>query len=101
MEAGPEERIDDDVIALGSLGLSDVETCLPQGARRDPAVAAVGATPADDGNPTGVGIRPQHLDRDRRPGALHELGRRRGEAWIPRLGGPHLLRRVQRLEHQP
>ena len=95
MEARPEERVDDHVGLLDGRRLDRVSPFLAQDPGRNPAVAAVRAAAADDGDPARVGVALQHLARDRRTGALHQLG-----DVVALLCGPHLRSGVERVKHQ-
>ena len=100
-EAGAEQRVDDHVriaqVGLTSLRVDDqhVAPGTLQLARGDPAVAAVGAAAAHGRPPAGGGKAVEREPCRLAPGTLHQLFGRAGEA---RLGGLHLLGRVQRLE---
>ena len=96
-EAGAEEGIDDHVCALDRMRLDGVATGFAQDARCDPAVTAVRALAADDGEALGSREGGERLVRDCRAGALHQLRRRLRVPRIALLGGPHLRGRVERL----
>ena len=95
VEARPEERVDDHVRLLDRGRLDRVAALLAQDPRGDPAVAAVRAAAADDGDPARVGEPLQHLARDRRTGALHQL-----RDVVALLRRARLVGRVERLKHR-
>ena len=95
VEAGPEQRVDDHVGLLDCRRLDGVAALLTQDPRRDPAVAAVRAAAADDGDPAGVGEALEHLARDGGAGALHQL-----RDVVALLRGARLVGGVERLKHR-
>ena len=95
VESRPEERVDDHVGLLDCGRLDRVAAFLAQDPSGDPAVAAVRAAAADDGDPARIGEPMHHLARYRRTRALHQL-----RDLVALLRGPRLLGRVQRLKHR-
>ena len=90
-EAGTEQRVDQDVALDALLGRPPGRA---QHLERDPAVAAVRAAAADGAERACVRVPTHRLLGDGAPGPLHQ---RRNV--VTGLGGLHLLRRVERLEH--
>ena len=74
METGAEERVDNDVGTLDDIGLDGLPTRVAEHAGRDPAVTAVRAAAADDGEAPRVREHAHGLVRDARACALHQLG---------------------------
>ena len=90
MEAGAEQRIDDDVASLDRIGLDGLETRLAQDARRDPSVTTIRTVPAHDGEPAGAGVRLHGLGGNDGARPLHQLGHGGRESRVRLLGGTHL-----------
>ena len=95
VESRPEERVDDHVGLLDCGRLDRVAAFLAQDPSGDPAVAAVRAAAADDGDPARIGEPLHHLARDRRTRALHQL-----RDLVALLRRPRLLGRVERVKHR-
>ena len=90
MEAGAEQRIDDDVASLDRIGLDGLETRLAQDARRDPSVTTIRTVPTHDGEPAGAGVRLHGLAGNGGARPLHQLGHGGRESRVRLLGGTHL-----------
>src|SRR5581483_163440 len=99
VEAGAEERVDNDVEALGIGRLDRLPTGLAKEAGGDAPVAAIRASPADDPETPSTGIRAHRLPRDRRASALHQLRHGVRVAGVAGLDRPHLVGGVERLVH--
>ena len=95
LETGAEQRVDDHVGSLELVRLLGVAPRLAQDAHRDPPVASVRSAAANGGDPARVRIAAQHLLGDRATRAFHQ----RVDV-VTRLGRPHLLGGVERLEHR-
>ena len=94
VEAGAEERVDDEIRAVLEL-LDGVLAGLPQDARRDPPVAAVRAATADAGDLPRIRVPLEDRLRNPAAGALHHR-----LDIVPGLGRAHLLGGVERLKHR-
>ena len=99
LETRPEQRVDDDVVAFGLVGLDCLATRLPHHTRRDPPVASVGAAAAHHGEAAGTRVRPHRLPGHRGACAVHQLGRGVRVPRIPLLRGTHLRGGVEGLQH--
>ena len=95
VETRAEERVDDQIGLLDRGRLDRIAALLAQDPGRDPAVAAVRAAAADDRDPARVGEPLQHLARNGRAGALHQL-----RDVVALLRASRLLGGVERLKHR-
>ena len=99
VEPRPEQRVDDDVVAFGVVGLDCLSTRLSHHPRRDPPVASVGAAAADHPEAARARVGAHRLARHRRACALHQLACGVGVARVSLLRGTHLRGRVEGLQH--
>ena len=94
-EAGPEERVHDQLRVLDGVRLDRLAARLAQHPRRDAPVTAVRAAPADDGDAARVREAGEHGLRHRGAGALHQLRDRLGiaaDSAPPRRASPRRCR---------
>src|SRR5439155_26744925 len=89
-----EQGVDDEVGPVNQL-FARLTTCIPQDAKRDSPVAAVRSPAANGSDAARLGIAAQNGVGDRAARPFHQ----RLDV-VALLGGAHLLRRVERLEHQ-
>ena len=101
MEAGAEERIDHHITAFDGVGLDRLPARLAEHAGSDPAVAAVRALAADDGEAARVRVHTHRLVGDGAACPLHQVERGEREAGERLLGGLHLCRGAERLVPRP
>ena len=98
VKAGPEERVDEDVVPVYVLRFLGDEARLAEHSGGDASVTAVRAPPADASEPASVRKREHRLPRHGRPRALHELGDGARVVGIALLHGAHLGCGVELLE---